>query len=298
MKLYGNILALCAIHSATAFTVPAPKAPTFTRLNAGAAGPPAWDASGAIPAQQQGAAPSIPGSATGSVPVRKEKKDMAYNKDKGIKVQGSTLRTCSFNENVERVQVRLTTEGRPLNANIDLWQGPDNTPQKMAVYIEDGSVRPFNAVLETPGSGNAVAIRNTAPMEFPLSAMVEANVEGGDPCAALVSTSSARTVQGGAVYTVPFEPAVASVQCALTTDGRPLKARIELLQGPNNNKKVLDVYTEDGDLRPFFIIIETPGSGNVVRIVNTATLEYPLEAHVEPYLTDTSGDGDAGMMWS
>jgi len=221
-----------------------------------------------------------------------------------VKVQGGSLKTCSFNEDVQRVAVYLKTEGRPLNANVELWQGPDNSPQKMSVYLEDGSLRPFNCVLESPGASNSVSIRNTAEMEFPLVAGldVELDSESVSPSKILAQSAKPRTVQGGAVYTTPFAPAVKSIQVLLETDGRPLNARIELLQGPNNSKQVMEVYTEDGSARPFFVIIDTPGSGNVIRIVNSATIEFPLTATVEPYITDENIYVDSsepgGMLWS
>lgn len=215
-------------------------------------------------------------------------------------VQGGSLKTWSFAApSVERVRVVLSTEGRPLDADVELWQGPDNTPHKIRVYIEDGALRPFTAVMETPRGPNTVSIRNTAHLEFPLLAVVDADMEGGP----LTLMTKSNIVQGGALRTFPFDPSVESVQVLLKTDGRPLNSRIELLQGPNNNKQVVELYTEDGMDRPFFAILETPGSGNVVRVVNTATVEFPISVSVEPYTVRSDYDdqgpilgGDSGNM--
>eukprot|EP00814_Leptocylindrus_danicus_P002353 CAMPEP_0116015476 /NCGR_PEP_ID=MMETSP0321-20121206/6869_1 /TAXON_ID=163516 /ORGANISM="Leptocylindrus danicus var. danicus, Strain B650" /LENGTH=286 /DNA_ID=CAMNT_0003485273 /DNA_START=3106 /DNA_END=3966 /DNA_ORIENTATION=+ len=195
-------------------------------------------------------------------------------------VQGNTLKTWSYaSPAIERVQVALKTEGRPMDADIELWQGPDNTPCKMRVYVENGAIRPFSAVVETPRGPNTIAVRNIGQIEFPLTACVTAE---DVPIPADVEREASMIIQGGALRTYPFDPAVNTVRVLLKTDGRPLNARIELLQGPNNNKQVVELYTEDGFDRPFFMEIETPGSGNVVRIVNTAPVEFPLTSWVEP----------------
>ena len=198
--------------------------------------------------------------------------------DTNILLQGGSLRTWSYRSpTIDEVQVTLSTGGRPLDADIELWNGPDNTPLKMRVYVEDAKTRPFNAVIPTPRGPNTIAIRNIGQIEFPLSAhVIHANIDR--PSADCMDT--AMTVQGGALRTYPFDPWVNSVQVLLTTDGRPLNARVELLQGPNNIKQVIEVYTEGGRDRPFFCILETPGSGNVVRVVNTAPIEFPMSVSV------------------
>jgi hypothetical protein len=69
-----------------------------------------------------------------------------------------------------------------------------------------------------------------------------------------------------------------------------LGAHIELLQGTNNVKKVMEVYTEDSTERPLFAIIETPGTGNVFRLMNTATVKLPLSCYLELFLVEEGSD--------
>jgi len=206
-------------------------------------------------------------------------------------IQGGALKTWSFPDpNVDSVQVFMKTEGTPLTANVELWHGPDSTPHKMAVYLEDGDFRPFSAVIATPRfNANSVSIRNTQTLEYPIEAAVEPDYESLEDITRNIGEDIPKVMQGGAIHTVPFPPSVASVAVLLRTDGRPLNARIELLQGPNNNKQVVEVYTEDGIEHPFFAVIETPGIGNVVRIVNTGTVEFPITAVVEPYTVERGG---------
>jgi hypothetical protein len=203
---------------------------------------------------------------------------------KPVEIQGESLKTWSFpSQRTERVRVVMKTEERPLNAEIDLWQGPDNAPQKIRCYVEDGKKRTCSFVVETPRAPNTVCVRNTAHMEFPMLASVEPLGPSSTP---QFAEGIARTIQGGALRTYAFDGEVVSVQVLLQTDGRPLNARIELLQGPNNIKQVMEVYTEDGLDRPFFTLLDSPGVGNVVRVVNTATMEFPLTAMVEPFEVD------------
>eukprot|EP00984_Skeletonema_dohrnii_P031693 scaffold24533_cov94-Skeletonema_dohrnii-CCMP3373.AAC.2 len=78
--------------------------------------------------------------------VRAPSLDEIWESTMPVVVQGGSLRTWSFaNPQVDAVQVLFKSEGRPIDADIDLWNGPDNTPHKMRVYVEDGALRTFNA---------------------------------------------------------------------------------------------------------------------------------------------------------
>tara|TARA_Y100000741_G_scaffold254325_1_gene195866 strand:+ start:158 stop:892 length:735 start_codon:yes stop_codon:yes gene_type:complete len=196
-------------------------------------------------------------------------------------IQGNSLRTWSYRSAaVEQVEVNLITDGRPLDADIELWNGPYNSPCKMRIYSENGHMRPFNTIIETPRGPNTVGIRNIGNIELPMKAQVitEDIISPSEH-----NWNNLNTIQGGAIRSYPFSHDIDSVAIYLTTTGLPLNVRIELLQGPNNNKQVIELYTDDGCDRPFFSILQTPGPGNVIRILNTAPMEYPLSASVEPY---------------
>lgn len=209
-----------------------------------------------------------------------------------VRVQGGSVRTCSLSEGVERVEVLMKTDGRPLHANVDVWQGPDNIPQKMVIFCEDGMTRPFRAIIECLGGSSSIGIRNTGTVELPLHAAAETDFSTKETSinpSHVFREGKPTLVQGSAVFSKSFDSSVESVQVKLESKGRPLNARVELLHGPGNTKQVIEIYSEDGRLRPFYAIFETPGAGNVVRIVNTGTIEFPFDARVESYIENEGG---------
>ena len=131
-------------------------------------------------------------------------------------VQGGALRTWSYPQ--EQMQFVLSTNGGPLDANIELWHGPDSTPCMIHVYAVNGKQHPFNAVIETPMGPNTVTIRNIGHIVDPIAANVvgdSGKVDGpSEQC-----TSSYTTIEGGALDTYHCDPSVNSIQVLLNTDG-------------------------------------------------------------------------------
>jgi hypothetical protein len=95
-----------------------------------------------------------------------------------IQGDGRTMFNTPYQHNSGRQQVYLTTEGRPLDASVELYEGPNNTPTRLRVYSEDGRLRPFRTtVASAPGAhhyrGNGVSVRNDGPLAFPVMASVQ-----------------------------------------------------------------------------------------------------------------------------
>mmetsp|Transcript_43352 Transcript_43352/g.52535 ORF Transcript_43352/g.52535 Transcript_43352/m.52535 type:complete len:294 (-) Transcript_43352:178-1059(-) len=290
MNIYGKLSLLSSFHAASGFFAPqgfvsrghtAAYSSFLDNVGGGRTAPlPAASPSGPI---------SQPVMQSGDVQMW----DELWGTLARVRVQGGALKTWSYpSPDLERVFVELESdgppEGNPLRAQIELNQGPDNTPWRMDIYSGKGRLRPCKFWVETPGETNAVFIRNIGPLEFPFNAGVGTEMEedGSDSTMVvsedLFQMSSDYIVQGGAVRVYDLDPSVSYAKVVLRTDGRPLNASVELIQGPNAPKYTIDVYTEDGDLRPFVFIMKAPGVGNSIRIVNTGTQEFPLTAAVGP----------------
>jgi hypothetical protein len=95
-------------------------------------------------------------------------------------IQGGSLRTWSITApEVDHTQVLLKNDdGNPLHAQIDVWDGPGHAPMKLAVYCANTSHQPFSCVIPTPSCNKqSIGIKNSGPLEFPIEAVVIADVE-------------------------------------------------------------------------------------------------------------------------
>jgi len=199
-----------------------------------------------------------------------------------MQLSGGSLRTWGYDAFVDQAQIVLGTNGRPMDAGVELWSGPDNTAVSMRVYGEDGQLRPIRSSIGLGGRGHSssVAVRNTGPLEFPMGADAfhESVAQPSEEC--LASTS---TIQGKSLRTFRVGPYVDSVQVLLRSDGMPVNATVEIIQGPNANRQGIQLYSDNGADKPVFYILETPGYGSVVEVKNTGPIEFPILASVVPH---------------
>jgi len=200
------------------------------------------------------------------------------------RVEGKTRKTWKFNDMTkDRVQVALSSEGRPINSDIQLWLGPDWTPFKMTAYSEDGRIRPVQTIVGTRNKEAMIEVRNIGEFEFPFSAA--SNYATGSmatlPLEIPANTAGER-VDGGAIRSFLLDPATEQVEVVLKTDGRQLNARIELLNAPNNAKQTYECFTNNGELNSLCVAFNSPDAGNTIRIINLAPVEFPCYIHLRP----------------
>lgn len=223
------------------------------------------------------------------------------------RIQGGSRQTYAHSP-----QTYVTTDGRPLHVEMEVYNGPNDSPTRVKMYSEDGRQRPMNVLTNNNFGGGygggVVSVRNVGSMEFPMDVGVGSggyggydNRMGGAPMMnswaqnndmrpnfsssnGFIAPSTARgeTVQGGALKTFSLPHSVNAVQVTITSDGLPVNAKVELWGTSSHVKQLAEVYNDNGQTRPFAAIIDVPGGENTIAVRNTGPMEYPIRVVVEP----------------
>lgn len=168
-----------------------------------------------------------------------------------------------------------------------LWDGPNECPQSISVYLENGKLHPFYATIENADTASVVAVRNKGQITFPLNAEYvfhsnpddSKNITIHSPAHALASSHKNSYVQRGGTFTAKFTDFDDWVEVALVNDGRPMNAKIELMNGPYDIRESIELTCQDGQRYPFFTILQIHGDCSL-RIINTATADFPFRVAV------------------
>ena len=88
-------------------------------------------------------------------------------------IDGGALKTFGFDPNVDYVFLEITSDGLPVNARVELWQGPSNTKAIANIYTDHGLRRPWSAVIPTPGYGASICVLNVGPMTYPIKVRLD-----------------------------------------------------------------------------------------------------------------------------
>lgn len=313
MKINSQLTALFLAHvvlGASAFTSVAPKANSAVVLQASERfdpGPPPLDAQMPRPD-----APAPPGNAgplsrpPNLVPDMDSSElvamDMFPVYPSLETVQGGgTVRTYKMPIWANKVQMLFTTDGRPLKAEANLWLGPLRVVHTLQVDMEDGAKTPYQATLTFKKMGQVLKISTSDTLEFPMLAGVYVpNPDRADELTMntedvweSASPEQKKRIQGGSTsggggairyWQIPAN--VQSVQLlgwSRDVGKKSFKLKVEVLQGPNNIKQGFFVQCGGGS-QPYHSVIQTPGSGSVIRITNQKFLEDGLvEIAMIPY---------------
>jgi len=86
---------------------------------------------------------------------------------KGEICQGSSIRSYAIDPNTKQLEVCLRTDGKQLNAKIELLNSPNNPKQTYEVFTNNGELNSLCVNFNTPDVGTTVRVHNLASVEFP-----------------------------------------------------------------------------------------------------------------------------------
>jgi hypothetical protein len=214
---------------------------------------------------------------------------------------GGTVRTYQMPEWATNAQMAFKTNGRPLRATAQLWIGPIRTTHTMAINCMDGTKTPYMSTISFKKLAPVIRVLTSDSLEYPVEASVWVPPpERGDRIKQTIeeiweeaTAEEKKLIQGadvsggnGAVRTWEIPADVKSVQLVAwskDTSKKSLKAKIEVLQGPNNKMQDYDLQC-GGSTQPFHAVLQTPGPGWIVRVYNKKFVEDGLfELVVRPF---------------
>jgi hypothetical protein len=188
----------------------------------------------------------------------------------GRLIKGGSMLTWNIRSPIlDDLHVALCSDGRPFDAEVELWDGPADTPFKMRIFNQDGRL-PVSAIVGRPPRPHAIAIRNIGKADFPVMASVVKRK-------VWLPDNEPATIGGGTMKTFSFHKAD-SIRVRIETS-EPLRARIELAQ-KSCNIQVMEVYRED--TTPFTCTFAMNCTNGTLRVINTASSALPMLVNVAP----------------
>ena len=88
-------------------------------------------------------------------------------------IDGGALKTFGFDQSVDQVYLEISSDGLPINARVELWQGPSNTKAIGKIYTDHGLKRPWSALIPLPGYGSSICVINEGPMTYPIKVSMD-----------------------------------------------------------------------------------------------------------------------------
>mmetsp|Transcript_44155 Transcript_44155/g.68807 ORF Transcript_44155/g.68807 Transcript_44155/m.68807 type:complete len:277 (+) Transcript_44155:40-870(+) len=86
---------------------------------------------------------------------------------KGQICQGSSIRSYEISPTTKQLEVCLRTDGKQLNAKVELLNSPNNPKQTYEVFTNNGELSSLCMCFNTPDVGTTVRVHNLATVEFP-----------------------------------------------------------------------------------------------------------------------------------
>jgi hypothetical protein len=82
--------------------------------------------------------------------------------------QGSSIRSYEISPSTKTVEVCLRTDGKQLNAKIELLNAPNNAKQKYEMFTNNGELNSLCMCFNTPDTMTTIRVFNQATVEFPM----------------------------------------------------------------------------------------------------------------------------------